>query len=135
MNNTKQSPRVTLFREAAILQLKLLADGARDAMLIPVSLLAALLGLVEGGENCDRYFRNVLKLGRRSERWINLFGHQEPLDAAHPASSMDNILGQVEAVVMDQYRKGKSTSETRAAVRQALEEEPGSSDETEEKSP
>ena len=123
MNSTNESPRFTLIRETAILQLKLIADGFRDAVLIPISLLAALIGLLRGGEDCDREFRRVIKLGRRSERWINLFGHQRPLAASHPAGSMDKILNQVESVVMDQYKKGRSTSETRAAVRQALKKE------------
>ena len=120
MNSTNESPRFTLIRETATLQLKLIADGFRDAVLIPISLLAALIGLLRGGEDCDREFLRVIKLGRRSERWINLFGHQRPLGASHPAGSMDKILNQVEAVVMDQYKKGRSTAETRAAVSKAM---------------
>jgi hypothetical protein len=120
MNNTNQSPRITLIRETAVLQLKLIADGFRDAVLIPISLLAALVGLLRGGQDCDREFRRLIKLGRRSERWINLFGHQQPLGASHPAGSMDKILNQVESVVLDQYKKGRSTAETRDAVRQAM---------------
>ena len=117
MNSTNDSPRITLIRETAILQLKLIADGFRDAILIPISLLAALIGLLRGGEDCDREYRRVIKLGRRSERWINLFGHQQPLGIEHPAGSMDQILEQVESVVIDQYRKGKSANEVRDAVR------------------
>jgi hypothetical protein len=109
-------------REAAVLQLKLVADGLRDAALIPVSLLAALVGLVRGGEDPDREYRTVIKLGRRSERWINLFGHQRPLGKAHPAGSLDTVLNQVEDVVTEQYRKGRSSAETRTAIREALEE-------------
>jgi hypothetical protein len=123
MKSAHKSPRIELIRDTAILQLKLVADGFRDAVLIPVSLLAALLGLIRGGEDCDREFRRVIKLGRRSERWINLFGHQRPLGSSHPAGSMDNILGQVEAVVIDQYKKGRSTAETRAAVSKALDKD------------
>jgi len=107
-------------RDAAVLQLKLLADGIRDAILIPLSLVAALVGLVEGGKNCDEKFRRVIKLGKRSERWINLFGQQTPLDMSHPAGSIDTILNQVESIVLDQYRKGRTASETRAAVRDAM---------------
>jgi hypothetical protein len=130
MNDTIQSPRVKLMREAAILQLKLLADGIRDAILIPVSLLSALIGLVEGGKDCDEKFRRVVKLGRRSERWINLFGQQSPLDTSHPAGSIDTILNQVETIVVDQYRKGRSAAETRAAVREAMKnDEQGPPDE------
>lgn len=125
MNDPNESPRIRLIREAATLQLKLIADGFRDALLIPVSLLAALVGLLRGGEDCDREFNRVLKLGRRSERWINLFGHQRPLYMRHPAGSMDNVLAQVEAIVVEQYKKGKSPSEAREAVRDVIKKETG----------
>jgi hypothetical protein len=127
MNDTNQSPRARLIREAAVLQLKLLADGIRDALLIPLSLLAALVGLVEGGNDCDDKFRRVVKLGRRSERWINLFGQQSPLGVSHPAGSMDNILSQVESIVLDQYRKGRTAEETRTAVKEAMKNDESAS--------
>ena len=123
MNDAPEPPRVRLLRDAAVLQLKLVADGFRDALLIPVSLVAALVGLIRGGEDCNAEFRRVIELGRRSERWINLFGHERPLDVAHPAGSMDRILEQVETIVVEQYKKGKSAGEAREAVRKAIDEE------------
>ena len=122
IKNESRSARVELIRESAVLQLKLLADGLRDAALIPVSLLATLVGLVRGGDEPDREYRKVIKLGRRSERWINLFGQQRPLGKSHPAGSLDTILGQVEEVVKEQYKKGRTTAEARAAIREALDE-------------
>ena len=116
-----KNPRLQLARDTAILQLKLLVDGLRDAMLIPISLLAALLGFVRGGEESDREFLRVLKLGRRSERWINLFCHQPPLGHRHPTGSFDQLLDQVESVVMEQYRKGQNTEEARAAIEAAMD--------------
>lgn len=115
----RKNPRLELIRETFVLQAKLLVDGLRDAVLIPLSLGAALIGLLRGGEECDREFRRVLKLGRRSERWINLFGHHRPLPGSKPAASMDAILDQVEQTVMDQYRRGRHTEagENRAADR------------------
>jgi len=108
-------------RDAAVLQIKLLVDGVRDAILIPLSFLAALIGLIEGGQNCDEKFRRVVRLGRRSERWIDLFGEQSPAGISHPAGSMDKILNQVESIVLDQYRKGRTAEETRAAVKEAMQ--------------
>ena len=125
MDDPQQNPRISLIREAATLQLKLVADGFRDALLIPVSLIAALIGVFRGGEDCDREFREVIKLGRRSERWINLFGHQRPLDQFHQAGSMDRVLEQVESIVVEQYKKGKSASEAREKVREVVEKEAG----------
>lgn len=120
MNEQQHSPRVQLMRDAAVLQLKLIADGFRDALLIPISLAAAVIGVIRGGNDCDAEFRRVIKLGRRSERWINLFGQQRPLGIGNPVGSMDKILDQVESIVMEQRRKGGSTAETRDAVRKAM---------------
>lgn len=120
MSKPDYSPRIQLARDAAVFQLKLIADGFRDALLIPISLVAALIGLLRGGDDCDQEFRRVIKLGRRSERWIDLFGQQRPLGFDNPVGSMDRILDQVEAVVMEQRKKGMSAEETRAAVRKAL---------------
>lgn len=129
MNKQTESTRIQLIREAAILQLKLLADGFRDALLIPISLGAALIGVIRGGKDCDREYREVIKLGRRSERWINLFGHQRPLGFGSPAGSMDRVLEQVEAIVVEQYKKGKSAAEARDKVRRVIEEESKGSEE------
>lgn len=113
VHGNSRSPRSDLVRDAAVLQLKLLVDGLRDALLIPISLVAALLGLLRGGPDCDREFRRVIKLGRRSERWINLFGHHQPLSQSHPGGSMDSIIEQVESTVLEQYRHGKKASEAK----------------------
>ena len=107
MDAKERRPRIELLREATILQIKLLVDGLRDAILVPISMLAALIGLIRGGADCDREFRNVIKLGRRSERWINLFGHQRPLRGSGTAGSMDSILDQVESAVTEQYRRNR----------------------------
>lgn len=121
MTDPAPSPRQRLFREAAVFQIKLLVDGLRDAVLIPVSLVAALIGLARGGDDPGREFRRVLKLGRRSERWINLFGHQPPLHRPHGAGSLDTLLDRVEETVMEEYRRGRDPEEARKAIRAALE--------------
>jgi len=111
MDRSTRNPRIELARETVVFQLKLLVDGVRDAVLIPVSLIAALIGLFRGGNDCDREYQRVINLGRRSERWINLFGHHRPLDGDPVEGSMDSILEQVETAVMEQYKRGPRTSE------------------------
>ena len=124
MNMTKKSsnPSIQLIRESAILQLKLLADGGRDPVLIPISIVATLVGLFRGGDEPDREYRRVIKLGRRSERWINLFGHQQPLGHSHPAGSIDILLHKVEAVIVEQYDKARSSEEASDAISKVLQE-------------
>ena len=67
--------RLQLVWEVLLFQFKLAFDGLRDLLLSPVSIATAVLGLIAGGDDPRRYFRRLLVLGRRSERWINLFGH------------------------------------------------------------
>jgi hypothetical protein len=117
MGGNSRNPRADLARDAGVLQLKLLVDGLRDALLIPISLVAALVGLLRGGPDCDREFRRVIKLGLRSERWINLFGHHKPLGRSGPAGSMDSIIEQVESTVLDQYRRGRKATEGETSAR------------------
>lgn len=114
--------RATLAREAAVLQLKLVADGFRDALLIPISLIAAIIGIIRGGEEADREFREVLKLGRQTELWINLFGYHRPYKRSHPAGSMDTLIDKVEEVLREQYEKGRATKEDKDAIEHALED-------------
>ena len=123
MNPETRSPRAKLIREAAVLQVKLLVDGFRDAILIPVSLFAALIGLLRGGEDADREYRRVIKLGRRSERWINLFGHQRALGKTNPIGSMDTVLGQMESAVMEHYKKERAGKERTGTKEQESDEQ------------
>ena len=111
MDRSTRNPRIELARKTVVFQIKLLVDGLRDAILIPVSLVAALIGLLRGGTDCDREYRRVIDLGHRSERWINLFGHQQPLGSDPATGSMDSILDQVETAVMGQYKRGAQARE------------------------
>jgi hypothetical protein len=121
MNAQSTNTRSQLARAAAILQLKLLLDGLRDALLIPLSLLAAGIGLLRGGDHADHEFQQLLKLGRRSERWINLFGTHTRLGKSRPGGSLDQLLERVESVVTEQYNRGRDTEEARAAIKAAMD--------------
>jgi hypothetical protein len=123
MDKSDESPRISLIRDSVVFQAKLLVDGFRDALLIPIALMATVVGLFRGGQDCDRHFKRVIHLGRRSERWIDLFGQHESPSHPHPAASMDRILNQVESVLRDQYSKGRSADEAREAVSEALKKD------------
>jgi hypothetical protein len=69
--------RLQLVWDVVLFQFKLLFDGLRDLVLSPVSIAAAVLGLIAGGDDPQRYFRRLLKIGRRTEIWLNLFGHHK----------------------------------------------------------
>ena len=72
MHESEVSTRATLIRNGVKFQLKLMADGFRDLVLVPVSLFATLIGLLRGGEDAERELNQVIELGRQSEKWICL---------------------------------------------------------------
>jgi hypothetical protein len=69
--------RLQLVWDVLLFQFKLAFDGLRDLLLVPLSIGAAILGLVAGGNDPQQYFRRLLHLGRRSEMWLNLFGYRK----------------------------------------------------------
>lgn len=118
--------RWTLLRDIAVLQVKLVVDGLRDLILVPVSLIAGIISLVKGGDEPATEFYDLLKMGRRSERWINLFGAAERVHG--PASEDDQLLPEdidalarrVESFVVDEYQKGGVTKQAKEQVDKAL---------------
>jgi len=70
------SSRLQLLWDVLVFQFKLVADGIRDVFLSPISIISAIMGLIAGGDKPDRYFKQVLRLGRRTELFINLFGYR-----------------------------------------------------------
>ena len=55
--------RLQLLWDVTIFQFKLLFDGSRDLLLSPLSIISAVIGLLAGGDEPDRYFRQLLRLG------------------------------------------------------------------------
>lgn len=72
--NTVHTSRLQLIWDVVMFQFKLLCDAVRDVLLSPLSIFAAILGLLVGGDDPRRFFRRLMRLGRRSDMWINLFG-------------------------------------------------------------
>ncbi|MBK6376276.1 hypothetical protein [Dokdonella sp.] len=93
-------PRRSLVRDVAVFQLKLLLDAARDLVLSPVSLAAALLDFILSKHQPPRYFPAVLRLGERSEAWIDLWSAGRGAQS-NEHMNVDAVLSHVEAVVRD----------------------------------
>jgi hypothetical protein len=119
--------RWTLIRDVAVFQVKLIFDGMRDVLLLPISLIAGLASLVKGGASPSSEFYDLLKIGRRSERWINLFGaathyHGHPGDEEKFAvEDIDVMVSRVESFVVDEYRKGGVTAQAKERLDNALD--------------
>ena len=119
--------RWTLIRDVAVFQIKLLVDGFRDVLLVPVSLIAGVVSLVRGGARPGPEFYDLLRIGRRSEYWINLFGaaahlHGQPTDEEKFAvEDIDEMVSRVETFVVDEYRRGGVTAQAKDRLDSALD--------------
>jgi hypothetical protein len=118
--------RATLIRDAAIFQVKLLADGFRDLLLVPVSIGAAIVALLKKGPKPGAEFYDLLRAGRRSEHWINLFGATDRVhgpasdDRSLPGDDVDELVAKIENLVVDEYRSGRVTARARDLLERAL---------------
>jgi len=121
MNETDTSKRSELVRKAVVFQLKLVADGLRDLVLIPVSFFAAVIGLLRGGDEPEREFNQVIDIGRQSEQWINLFGNHDAPDSTNMATSIDAVFSKVEDVLKQQYRADGTSKSTQEEIDEALQ--------------
>lgn len=127
MTGSDNTARGTLVRRSFLLQLKLVVDGIRDFLLVPVALVATLLGLLRGGANPAREFDRVIELGRASDEWIDLFGiHQEAqsaqADENNPGNprNLEGWAGRAEAVIQAEIRSGELSEQAASALRRAL---------------
>lgn len=96
-----------LIRDLLVFQAKLALDGLRDLVLLPISLIAAVLGLVASPDNPGKYFQRLLEFGRQTDVWINLFGasHHYQQDGSQPLSS-DAYVEKLEEMLINEYKRG-----------------------------
>ena len=121
MSESSENPRWDLIRSSLLFQLKLLADGMRDFLLLPVSIGATIVGLLRGGSEPEREFEQVLDFGRQTERWINLFGTHQPFEQAGQAGNLDQLVTRAEQLVREQAREGDVPEQAAAALQNALD--------------
>lgn len=117
----------SLIRDAAVFQVKLVIDGFRDLVLIPASFVAALMSLFSSrdGRPGPQFYR-LLGVGKRSERWIDLFAAYRHApkefvgDMQDTESNIDDIVHRVESFVVDEYRRGGVTKQAKDRIDAAL---------------
>ena len=125
-SDDRQSGRWTLIRDIGVLQLKLIVDGLRDLVLVPISLVAGVVSLAKSGRGGGTEFYDLLRLGRKSERWINLFGaadnspSAEDEDVEFSNADIDGLVSRVESFVIDEYRKGGVTKQAKVGLDKAI---------------
>jgi hypothetical protein len=120
--------RWSLIRDVAVLQVKLVVDGLRDLILVPLSLIAGIVSLASGENGVPgTQFYRLLGVGKQSEVWINLFGAMKnaPPDLEHPMpfpdADMDEIVGKIEAFVVDEEKRGGMTAQAKERFDKAID--------------
>ncbi|WP_319531643.1 hypothetical protein [uncultured Cohaesibacter sp.] len=79
-------------------QFRLAADSLRDLLLSPISVIAALLGLLRP-DNPGWALDRLMQFGRRTDDWINLFEHNEHARQEECTQTLDDFIDQVETEV------------------------------------
>jgi len=123
---TAPPSRWAFIRDVAVFQAKLVIDGLRDLVLVPLSLAAAILGMLAEPKDPGKKFYRVVALGHRSERWINLFGaarapHPEEFRGEETEHGVDDLIAMLEQRIVEQHDRGGITAQARRAVDGALD--------------
>ena len=108
-DNTSRSALV--FR-IILFQFKLFADGVRDILLSPLSIIAGILGLLSSNSDPHACFNRLLKMGHQSDRWINLFDHYSSGSTGSKPATMDDLAEKLETVLRDDYHSNGMTAKT-----------------------
>lgn len=94
--------RRKLLLDLVVFQVKLAADGIRDLILSPLSLLFAIAGLLVPGDDPGRYFYRLLRAGRRTDHWINLF---VPFSQQSKLTEPDRYIDEAASMFVREYEK------------------------------
>ncbi len=120
--------RWILMRDMFVLQGKLIVDGLRDLLLVPASLVAGVISLLASRDGRPGLqFYHLLAFGKQTERWINLFGaiRNSPERIRQPKvfgrRDVDDLVGQFEAFVVDEYKRGGVTAQAKERMDRILD--------------
>lgn len=100
MDSEHKRTAIGLIKAVGILQLKVLLGAARDLVIGPLALVAALADLVFLKQREPQLFRTVLRFGEHSDAWIDVWSHGRG-EHAPPRENVDALLARVEEVVRD----------------------------------
>jgi hypothetical protein len=103
--------KAVLLRDLTIFQVKLVLDGLKDVVLMPVTIGAAAIDILFPGPRPGHRFYRVMSLGERFDRWLNLFSASDRADASkdglfgHGRTGRSTMLDEVEEVLFGRERK------------------------------
>ena len=113
----RSQSRSRLLWDVFVFQFKLAFDGFRDVVLVPVSIIAGLMGLLIGGNEPARYFRQVLRFGRRTEYWLNLFDHPQ-----RRGGTSDELIDPIRDLVFEEAEKSELLRNVGSGLNRSLDQ-------------
>lgn len=118
--------RWKFLRDVAVFQLKMFLDNVRDLVLMPVSLVAAIIDFILRGDREGARFYKVLRWGSHSEDVIDVYSaikHHEPGNfKISPAYTVDGVIARLENVVVREVEKGGTAASIKSAMDRAIDQ-------------
>lgn len=111
--------KAVLLRDLLIFQAKLVLDGMKDVVLMPLTIGAAAIDIVFPGRRPGHRFYLVMALGERFDRWLNLFSASDRADASKDGlfgkgrAGRDTMLGEIEEMLFAHDRGAARTDAQR----------------------
>lgn len=127
--------RWQLVWDVVIFQGKLLLDGGRDLLLSPLSIVLAIYALITGKQTPGQQFYDLMHIGHRTDKWINLFGAAKRAPPSEFSArflnsfgeegaedqNVDNLVSHMEELVKKQYEKGGVTATAKTNIDKAFD--------------
>lgn len=105
--------RWQIARDVSMFQLKLFLDGLKDIVLVPLSLIAALWGIIGISRRSRRSLYSVMRMGKGFDDWVDLYGRAGPdrqLKEGARAGKLDHYVDLAEKVVTDARARGRTSA-------------------------
>lgn len=102
-----EAERKVVLRDFAIFWLKLLLDGAKDFVLLPVATAVIVIDMISGRGRRPRLFYSLLRQSERFDLWLNLNGALDEMEGGMDDDGLfgasragsDTLLGEIEKIV------------------------------------
>ena len=112
-----------LIRQAIVFQLKLSLDALRDILMSPVSIVLLIADIVISNNHQQSYFIRLMRLGKKSDDWINLFGvDSSSIKLGDNKTAMDSNVDywftKIEEVIKKQHLHGKLSQSEKDKLKQ-----------------
>lgn len=114
--------RWSLLKDMLFFQFKLVLDAVRDLLLSPAAFFAAIIDIVKGNNQQSSYFYYLMSAGRKTDKWINLFGAGKDVSEQTDDTSgthqegVDQMLNKLELLLKEQHDKGGLTASAKTRI-------------------